>query len=1558
MRGATVVVVIGLSLLLRSSVSGEQDVPSDAVLEAVRLLQDVKETLRVPVAGMIDNAKEISQRVQEMVMKSDKVVMDTEKEMEYRKNFKENEKKPPQKEKVEQQSAPKSKLRIVGVRVDASSNSIPMERLVGADTSRQTGKESIPDELQDVLSIDKLPNSERISESFVKGRNGRARVVKMRRPISVPDAQESGSEAIDWAAFDPENVHDFEGYGRRIQPKGNKKDFSEPKNSHESSILEVNDSSNIQNLSGTSKVNEIKSIANTPEPSKNSVASTRELIDGKSQSYKPRVVTQTPTTASSTSIRKRVRIPSISRLRTSSQIQSTSQTTSKPTTEQLRITTPTSHALLNENELDLRRISSKSQNSSQEEAPSYQFEPPPVSQTSIPISSRLLRPASTKGNHITTLQPQPISTTSKFVRPLPTTSSRNPSKSVRPVTIRHPTSPSITKTSVPPVSSTHQPLALSSLVPGAPFRAPITPLLPVSSLSTRDQTQKPLSILTTINPKRKPTISRVPQIFSTASFDFSRIPHTSPSPTTPRGSVSPFFTSQRPFLNSGPTEDFKQSLFTSRPTASPTNSASPFSHPSITTSLHSPFTSLGPIITTTQRPLSSPNLFVSTTVPTITTSPHIFVTSSNPRNSLRRPTVTTNVPSLTSRRPKIITSHLDSLSQRPRVTTNSPFLNSNFPDIFKSNPSSLFTSPSSTTLQDDAKVTTSTDPVTIIKSPEPPFTGFSFQSFRPGSTSSSSFNIGSPVVATHNEHFTNQIPKIQSPKGSKGNLASEIPQKQPQRLHGFSPSPLSTTSSDNFTPSSLATIGLFTSSTPRFGVGKRPTSFPRVSTTDFLPSQSPAGNFGPRITTFRPTFSPTTPRPKPSPSLLPIDTLAPVTPHTSFATRFSRPQTIANEITKHNPPLTSDISNFPELPISNPNIFQILQQQSLQNFEPQHLTTANPRKITTSKPKQTFISSRPRDPITTFRPKQLSTTSTPSTRFTTATPRQSLSTSTRPLTTKAPFFQFFSLGGQKLVTPSSLNNRPSNLINAEKTSQPHVTTPRVSVTTPFPFITSSRPVLTSPLPIVTTLRPNALNPHAQFNRISSPRPTTANIFEEVPSSISPLGTHNRINNFNGFSLNEDRPSLALFPQNAFVNSQNNVLSPIPVTQPSLTTPLSPFLAAFSNPEFNRVHESQRRNKEKNIHLFRPHLQNSGVSPGPRQFSPTLPPIKDKFPFRPLNSFSGQSTLSTAVPIITTARGPFTFDPSRFITTTQEPFVFRHTTTRRSITAANSFSNGDQVTSLRPILREPSTIPPLLSSTISNIPIPNTSSMGSGKPSTWQPLTKPNPDDNKPHSKVQSINEVSPVPFTSPRPKVQTNVPPFSSFGAVTSFESVRRSTTAKPIIEIDLTAAPTEASQQVNLHQLTTKLPIQETSASTTQPFFVKRPITVLPATAMTESNRLVPTMKSFLWSSNKVSHSTRKPMLSPLTSPNVILQPAARSGSRVQPESKALAKNNIQSPSPIKSTENSLKNSPKALASSTQKPRTTAKVPSNVFRPSEPITGKSFIFVRSGGHEYRVVWL
>ncbi|XP_064083940.1 uncharacterized protein LOC135199715 [Macrobrachium nipponense] len=1500
------------------------------VSDVQKINQDVKETWK-PVTGVISDVHNINPEVREIVLKSDEVVTEMEKEKEemgHKKNVIANEKKPPQKDKLDQPSTPKSKLKIVGVRVDASSNSIPMEKLVGADTLRHTDNESTPDESHEVVSIAAPPNSEKISESFVKGRNGRARVVKMRRPISVPDTEESGSEVIDWTAFDPENVHDFEAFGRKIEPKNNKGVSSEPQRPHDTPVQGADDSRNVQDFSGISKVNEIPPIAPAPQQSGGSEASTRELTDGKSQSYKPAAITQTPTrsptTAASTSTRKRVRIPSFSRSTTSPQVQPTHHATPKPASKQLRTTT-TPDVLSNENELDLHRISSKSQILVPDEAPSFHFEPPPVPQKPLTTSSRLLRPASSKGNTPTTLRPQSISTTSKFLRPRPTTSSSHPSKSVRPVTLRRPVSTSTTKTPTAPVSSTLQPLPLSSLVPGAPFRAPITQLHPVSSLSESTKTPKPSSTITT-HSTRKSTAPRVPNLFSTTAFDFSRIPQTSPSPTSIT-SAFPFSTSHRPQFNAGSTANIFQSFFTSQPTSSTANSVTPFSHPSSTASLHSPFTSLRPTIASLQTPISSPTPFVSSTEPTITASPH-SITPSNPNNILRRPTVTTIVPSFTSRRPKLNTFLPDISSRRPVVTTKRPLPTSDFPDILKSDPSSLFTSPSSTTLRDDAPVTTSADPVTVINSPEPPFTGFSFQSFRPGSSSSSSFKIGASALT-----------------GSEAKPDAVVPQSQPQRPNDFSPSPLSTTSSDNFTPSSFATIGLFTSSTPGFGVRRRPTSFPTTSTSRFTPSQIPTVNSGPRITTFRPLFaSPTTPRPQPVPSLLTIDTLDPVTPHTSFASKFSRPQTTANEI-QHKPPLTSDLGNFPALPISNPNIFQILQQQSLHNFESQHLSTAKPRRVTTSHPRQILFTSTLRDQITTIKPQHTLTT----------TPRHSISTST----TRAPFFQFFSLGGKPLVTTAP-NNPPSNHIPTVKATVPSVTTPQLTVTSPAPLVTSSRPVLTSPLPLVTTLRPATLSSNPSFHRTSSPRPTTAHIFEDVPSSISTLEVSDKANRFRGFSLNEDRPSLALFPHNALVNFHGNVLSPIPVTQPSITTPLSPFLAAFSRPASNTVDESQQIDQERDINLFRPHIQSGGFLPIPSRFTPTLPPIKAKFSSRPQNSqnpFNRHVSLSTAPPIITTARGPFTFDPSRFqLTTTQEPFVFRHTTTRRSITPANSYSNGAQATSLRPILREPSTIPPLVSSTQPNIPQTTEPSKAPETPSTWQ-LTRPKQNNFPLPGGAQSVNEVGPGAFTSPRPKAQTS---FSSFGAVTSFESARHSTTAKPITDKPVKTAPTESSLPVNLHQPTTELPIQETAASTTHPIYAKRPVNVLPATAVTHLNKVTPTEGSFQWSPNKAGHSTRKPMLSPHTSPNVILQPAARSGSQSQSDFTAPPKNDI--PSPLaKIADYSLKHSraPKTLESpTTPKPRPRAKAPANVFRPPEPITGKSFIFVRSGGHEYRVVWL
>ncbi|KAK4297301.1 hypothetical protein Pmani_030269 [Petrolisthes manimaculis] len=121
---------------------------------------------------------------------------------------------------------PQSEVQVVRGRVDASSNSVPVENLVGTDTSGNRGGSSSSRGNTRVKSKSE-GNNEVVSTTFKKGRRGRARVVTVRRPLSntatqtlsntqAPEAEGRIGGDIELEDVNLKNIHSLGGWGKRL----------------------------------------------------------------------------------------------------------------------------------------------------------------------------------------------------------------------------------------------------------------------------------------------------------------------------------------------------------------------------------------------------------------------------------------------------------------------------------------------------------------------------------------------------------------------------------------------------------------------------------------------------------------------------------------------------------------------------------------------------------------------------------------------------------------------------------------------------------------------------------------------------------------------------------------------------------------------------------------------------------------------------------------------------------------------------------------------------------------------------------------------------------------------------------------------------------------------------------------------------------------------------------------------------------------------------------------------------------------------------------------------
>ncbi|KAK7067400.1 hypothetical protein SK128_013774, partial [Halocaridina rubra] len=1307
-----------------------------------------------------------------------------------------------------------SSLKVVNVRVSASSNSIPMEKLVGADMSRHMDrKDSQSDESQESLNVVAPPDSEMVSETFMKGQRGMARVVKMRRPIAEPETREIPQENIDLTFFNPDNVFDFEIFGRKLGAKIEQK----------SSIISKEETNIHKNDGTTSTSFRVKET--TPQRQSASTHSFSEPTTKSPQRQKQsrtrtRSTTVSPSNTASSTRRKNSRLTSRSRLTTSTPTRSSSPLRPLITTAAPKLTTKSTAST------DEHKITTQTDgNTLGEEKPSFNFEPPPISPAgSSTSSSGILRPMPVNPVFTTTFIPQVFSpVNSNFLKPHQTGTVTNS----RPFTTANsaiPKSKSSTHHSKPSQSSISNEIqSIPSVIPshpGAPFRAPITPLIPSSSaLPAIKNSPASLSTPSFSTTNTRPPLSNTPPEIGTTIFDFSRIPAARPFITThPLASFSPV------------TESLQQAITFAPKFTSPRSRITPLRGRVITTQpiFTSPrpvVSSLRPLLTTFRPKVTSPS-----PLPVITT-PEPFVSFSTHTSPFQQEQVSTLGPTSIPLQNSVNFQSTAISPHQPRITSPKPAILSPVPQ------DGLSTLPDAPNGR----------PVAIINTPKPPLTGFTFQSVSPGSSSSSSFTLGSPQLPSTNEVSLQELPRSHSTPSPASPHSSPL-QVNSLRTH-FSPTLSSTSSPKSFTPSPIDGNDNFTLFPHGFGL-RHPSSTSAVThrpfpSTRFPPTSNPFDLSRPKITTFHPKFvSSTTPGLRPFP-LTQADISVTPTVHP-----IPLPQLDTLD------PTIDGSSTPPILPVSPPNVFNVLQQQSDEKLHPlQNSVLPHPR----------------------------------------------------PITPKAPFFQFFSIGGKPLVS--------SHL--------PHSTTSQPSIASTL-FSNTQIPV---------TFRPS-------FLTASSPTPTPINpfqAFQHVPTPISTFNFNDKTGSLEGSAVNRVTPSANQILHDVLDNRAKHMLSPIPVSPIPVTPSLSPFFAAFSkHPPDSSVH-SQSIN-EIPSKLTKPNIQTGGfipipnpvfdfqkITPSSPAFSLTPPPPallpERKQPFS-FNSFASphnrgitttiRPVVSTFAPLATTARGPFTFNPLLHGLTTPSPSAFIHTTTKRSITT----ETGAKPTTVRPILRQP--IPPIIPTTF--VPdIATSSSLLNRMPTTFRPAITPTPEI------IRNPSDIHRNP------------------AAIHSFD------TSFNILKVT-TAFPTLKSNEEILTP-TTRHSLTKASLTSLTPTIIQKPVSKFPTKDITVSNEVFSARKPITKDFN-IHRSTRKPMLSPLSNSNVIFQPAPQDRLHQHSAESAITPTALPAPFPT--------NSPTAESRIATVPSSTqerARSSPFVFRPSTPITGKSFIFVKNGNSEYRVVW-
>ncbi|XP_042878668.1 mucin-5AC-like [Penaeus japonicus] len=1457
MGGVTVPVMTCIAiLLLSSSVSGEQDLPSDVVFEAVKLLKDLS------TEGTFTKKEEGRRIVKDGRASPSHPPSQTS-------GWKGNGVSPP---------TPKTNLKVVGVRVDASSNSIPMERLLGADTSRRekalqrASFEGISERM-DVAD----PDVQKVSTEVRSGRRGRVRVVTLRRPLSVSEVRED--PPIDFTSLNQNNVDTFGGFGKRLTPlkssglkplalaEADNKDSAAPAINVVPSSTSTSTSTRTRNQRPNVAVTTEgpRVVTTTRAPSRGRFRPTRLPTRSRTRPTTSAPVTPTPEGPPATTFRPSI-TTTLSGLLTS--------TGSATTTKQPHVTLPSKPRV----------------GASRGTARPHQH----IATTSRPFSPQRVRPGASTASpnpqevdDVSAEEEEIFNVLKEVQRITAPRRPTNPSTGLNRVPSPSPTPPPSNRPlssagglrpARPPHSQSLTPVAFNSLRP-----SPVIPESAVSSSDTKDPQNLPPS---TFRPPLGSTFTKFS--FGQANFTVLSRPTASPqSPTPPRTSLitlSPgtsFATSPRPLINS------------SRPTVTSPSSFVSSPRPSITTPntfISSPrpsITSTSAFVSSPRPAVTSPNSFISSPRPFIT-SPTAFVSSPRPSVtsptsflSSLRPSVTSSNPFVSSPRPSVTSSNPFVSSPRPSVSSLTPFISSPRPSVTVSNPF------------DSSPRPAVPSPTSFASSPKPSITSPFFSSSRPSITSPNSFVTSPrPLIISPNTLVTSPRPFVTSTQLQVTSPNSFVTSQRPS-VTSSNPSPFISSQSPHVTPSSSNSF--FTTSRPltsssQFGTPATAFGSSSFGTTSGLGSSSPFG---------------TSPRP--------------------FVTTSS--------------PFFKTSTTFPLSPLVSTRQPVIT--------TPQPIVTSPRSAVASARP--VFASRRP--VVTTFRPNAAPKTSSPSSQPLSARPATVV-----PLNPKQG---------------SSISNHPDGRFTSHNTSK-----------TPFrgfsfqsfrPGSSSSNAFQLGALEEslgneLTKLLPSSLPPRRPSQVSFSPAPSTAS---------TPLSTFQQ----------------TAFPSDfgSVIPSQPTFSSPFP--PPAPTTPRfavtpSPSQITFDPPSPTTFSPRPFPSPQPSLRPPPSHFESSRPLPGSQAISterPNLPSFTftapDTFNFlrvSPQGEFSTQSS-GTTQPEPTTFRGPFLqfFTPG-FSST---PPPFQRTSNGQSFNSPAVFTSSRPTTitsfqhgraSPTPTLRSfvPTTSPGSPRTFRSTTTLPPFLAAFSSPSDDSEKLQNRAPENTLPSSPIIETGGFVPMKITKGKvddqpfkpSEILTPPPPLPS-----SFGNREPSTSFTP----DLTTPqpPSTTSRPIATSPTSQPSATRKSSLHTTPRTLFN---TARPPQTITGSNFFLDSFRSatppsatgttVLPRTTRRPRTTLQPQIHSLSSPITTIRPNAISISPNPRKNHSFDK--IQNNEPRKqlfsSTPRQQTIKPKLTTAPLLSPTSaggTKNTNSKGLKFSAPLTGKSFIFVRNGQSEYRVVW-
>ncbi|XP_047478484.1 mucin-2-like [Penaeus chinensis] len=1001
---------------------------------------------------------------------------------------------------------PKANLKVVGVRVDASSNSVPMEKLLGADTSRHekaVARESF-EGISERMDVDD-PDVQKVSTEVRSGRRGRVRVVTLRRPLSVSEVRED--PPLDFTSLNLNNVNTFGGFGKRLTPlksSGLRPLASAESDDKDSTTFAINGvPASAIAPPGTRTQNQRPNVVVTTEGPR-AVATTRAPSRGRFRPTRPPTASSSrPTTSASTSLTPEgppatTFRPSITT--TLSGLLTTAQ--GAPTTKQPHVSFPSrsrvgaGRGTTKPQETSIRRITTTAR--------------PFLPQRRKPGASRAstARPKPQESDDVSAEEEEIFIVLKDVQRITAPRRLANPSVVSNRIPPPSPTPPSNPPLSSagglrrarPPHSQSLTPVALNSLRP-----SPVTPEGAVSLTSTKDQQNLPPS---TFRPPLGTTFTKFS--FGQANFTVVSNPTSPPqSPPTPGTfSATPslgFVSSPRPSITSP--ASFISSL---RPSVT---SSSPF-----VSSPRPPVSFLTPLVSSPRPAVTSPKPFVTSITPS---NPNPFILSQRPsaRPTNSNPFATSSRPSFSSPSQSGTPSNAFGIPSSFGTTsssgTSSPFGTS--PSIFHTSPSPFVTTSrpfvTSSNNFPSSPFVSSRQPIVISSQPAVTSPHSAVTSARPAVTfPHSAVTSARPAVTFPHSAVTSARPAVTSPRPVVTTFLSNT---TPRTSASFSFQPLSArpTTVVSLNPQQGSSISNHPDE--NFTLHNAPkTPFRGFSFQSFHPGLSSStaiqlgGSEEPSGNEFRKLSPSSLPPRKPSRvSLSPIPSTAPTSLSTFPQTAF--PANFGSVI--HSRPTFS--TTLPPPALTTPR-FAVTPSPSQINLDPPSPTTFNPRPFPPPQPAlqpppSHFGSSQPRpdaQSLSTERPNLPSLTFTaPATfQFLKVSPQGELSTQSsgttqpEPTTFRGPFLQFFSTPGSS-STPSPFQ-RTSNV---QRFNSPSISTS----SRPTTFTLFQDPGRASPTPTVRSFVPTSLPGHPRSFRSTTTLPPFLAAFST--SSNDPEKLQNR-----------------------------------------------------------------------------------------------------------------------------------------------------------------------------------------------------------------------------------------------------------------------------------------------------------------------------------------------------------------------------------------------------------------------------------------------------------------